>query len=265
MTGPDAGREGAAPAEQPASGRDEAAPSDPLAPALDGARARFSELADAQLSGGSILAAAGGWRGIVESTIPGLLFLIVYTFTKDLWLSIAAPAAVGLIGLVIRLVRREQLMPAIGGLLALALSAFLALRSGNDADFFLPGFWTNGAYCVVMLVSALAGWPLIGVVAGLLTQTGTAWRRLPRLRRLMLGLTLAWAAFFALRLAVQLPLYFAGNIEALGATKLLMGTPMYAVLLVLTVILARGGMLKDGLIGPGAPTPGERPAGQPSK
>ncbi len=31
-----------------------------------------------------------------------------------------------------------------------------------------------------------------------------------------------------LRLAVQVPLYFANNVEALGATRLVMGLPLYA-------------------------------------
>ena len=31
-----------------------------------------------------------------------------------------------------------------------------------------------------------------------------------------------------LRLAVQVPLYFANNVEALGATRLIMGLPLYA-------------------------------------
>lgn len=31
-----------------------------------------------------------------------------------------------------------------------------------------------------------------------------------------------------LRLAVQVPLYFANNVEVLGATRLIMGLPLYA-------------------------------------
>ena len=68
---------------------------------------------------------------------------------------------------------------------------------------------------------------------------GTAWRDDPSKRRVLTLLTYGWAGLFALRLVVQVPLYFAGNIEALGTTKLLMGLPLYAPLLVVSWLVVR--------------------------
>lgn len=222
-------------------------PARPAAARLPGGS--LGALRDAELSGPSLLAAAGGWRGIVESSLPGLLFLVVYTLAGDLWVAVGASAAVSAVSLLIRIGRRETLMPALGGLAALGLSAFLAARSGNDADVFLPGLWTNAGYGLAVLLSALVGWPVVGILAGLVSGAGSRWRRMPHLRRVFTLLTLGWAAFFAVRIAVQLPLYLSGQIEALAATKLLMGPPMYAVWLVLTIVLARAAMLRAGLIG----------------
>jgi hypothetical protein len=44
---------------------------------------------------------------------------------------------------------------------------------------------------------------------------------------------------FVARLLVQVPFYFAGNVEALGATRLLMGVPLYAPLLVFSWLVVR--------------------------
>jgi hypothetical protein len=50
---------------------------------------------------------------------------------------------------------------------------------------------------------------------------------------------LVWVGFFALRLAVQLPLYYSGQVELLAASKVVLGAPAYAGLLVLTWVLLR--------------------------
>ena len=39
-------------------------------------------------------AAVGGVRGLVETTVPGIIFLVVYTVTKDVGLSVVAPLGV---------------------------------------------------------------------------------------------------------------------------------------------------------------------------
>ncbi|MFO7689239.1 MAG: DUF3159 domain-containing protein, partial [Cryobacterium sp.] len=128
---------------------------------------------------------------------------------------------------------------AVGGLIVIAFSAVLALMTGKAEDFYLPGFYTNGIYAVVLIGSVFAGWPLIGVAVGFLMGDGVEWRKNPSKRRVLTWLTLCWAGLFALRLAVQLPLYFAGNVEWLGAAKLLMGIPLYAPLLVVSWLVVR--------------------------
>lgn len=67
---------------------------------------------------------------------------------------------------------------------------------------------------------------------------GTTWRTDARKRRVLLWLAIAWAALFFARLAVQLPLYLAGTDEAttaLGTLKLVMGLPLFAPLVAVTL------------------------------
>lgn len=186
------------------------------------------------LNGATLLAAMGGIRGILEAVLPGLLFLVVFTITQQLVPAIIAAGAVGVVFTIARLAQRQSMTQALAGLIGIALSAGLALLNDKPEDYYVIGFWTNGAYLVALAGSVLAGWPLIGVVVGLLTGEGTSWRRSRALRRIYSGITIVWAAMFAARLAVQLPLYFSGNVEALGTLRLLMGVPLYAPVLVLT-------------------------------
>jgi len=215
----------------------------------DTTRARFEQAARAsamgrlaesgQVDGRSVLAAIGGVRGVVEAMLPGFVFLIAYTFTRDLVPSIILPLAVGVVFVVVRLLQRQPAGPAIGGVLGIALSAVLALLNNRPEDYYIPGFWTNGGYFAVLLISVLVGWPLIGVAAGFLTGEGTSWRSDRRRRRIYAALTLMWCSLFALRLVVQIPLYYAGAIEALGTARLVMGIPLYAPLLVVTWLVIR--------------------------
>lgn len=230
--------------------RNRAQPAVPAQPTAGGAfadgmaaaarRAGFAAAADGEpISGHTLLASMGGIRGLVEAILPGLVFLVIYTLTRDLVLSLIAPVVVGLVFVGLRLAAKQTVVQAVSGLVGIALSAALALLSGNAEDFYLPGFWTNGVYGAVLLVSALIGWPLIGLAVGFLMGEGTAWRDNPSKRRVLTILTLCWAGLFAARLIVQLPLYYSGNVEALGAMKLLMGLPLYAPLLIVSWLMVR--------------------------
>ncbi len=51
--------------------------------------------------------------------------------------------------------------------------------------------------------------------------------------------TWLWAGLFGLRLLVQLPLYLAGAVVALGVAKTAMGLPLFGIGLWLTWLLVR--------------------------
>ena len=192
-----------------------------------------------QPNGKVLLEAMGGIRGIVEATLPGLLFLIVYTLDQNLPLSLGISVGVAAIFTVVRLIQKTPVSSALGGLIAAGASAILALLTNRPEDNFVLGFVTNGAYAAALLISVAVGWPIVGLIAGYLMGDGTAWKRVAVKRRVFAVLTLCWAGMFLLRLAVQVPLYLAGNVEWLAATKLLMGIPLYAPLLIVTWLTVR--------------------------
>jgi hypothetical protein len=200
----------------------------------------LNSLAQADRPNGQVLLEAmGGIRGIIEAVVPGLLFLVVYTITQNLPLSLGVSVGVAAVLTVARLVQGTPVASAVGGLIGAVASAALALITNRPEDNFVLGFVTNGGYAAVLLLSVLVRWPLIGLIAGYLMSDSTAWKKDPVKRRTFAILTLCWAGMFLARLAVQLPLYAAGNVEWLAATKLLMGLPLYAPLLILTWLVVR--------------------------
>lgn len=187
-----------------------------------------------------VWSAMGGWRGILESVLPSLAFVVLFTIRPEpLILPLGVSVGLAAIFTAIRLAQKSPPAAAIGGLVAAGAAAVLALMTGRGEDNFVLGFFTNAAYGSVLLISALIGWSLIGVAAGFLVGEGTSWRADRRKRRAYFWLGIAWAALFAARLAVQLPLYFAGDVTALGTLKLVMGLPLFAPMIAVTWLVVR--------------------------
>jgi hypothetical protein len=187
----------------------------------------------------SLLAAIGGVCGLVESILPGLGFLVVYTLTRSLLPSVLIPLALSVVFVVVRLVRRTAPSQAFVGVLGIAISAVLAIVTGKPEDNFLPGIIINVVSLAVLLLSLALRWPLIGVIVGFLTNEGIAWRSDKAKRRVLVIATWLWVGLFALRLAVEYPLYLARETEWLAGTKLLLGVPLYAAVLWVTWLLVR--------------------------
>jgi hypothetical protein len=189
-------------------------------------------------SGRALLGAVGGIRGLIEAILPGLGFLVLYTITQELWISVVAPFAIAVVFIVVRAVQRQPVMPAITGAIGIALSAGLALLTGSAANNFLLGFVINGVAVVALVLSLLVRRPLVGVIVGLLTGDDH-WRHDAAKLKVAYVATVLWLLLSGLRLAVQVPLYLADLPDALAATKLLMGVPLYLGLLWVTWMLVR--------------------------
>lgn len=220
--------------------RDEPSASELIGQALGGAARRAGiDPVEQSTTGHVVWAAMGGWRGVLESVLPGLAFVLLYTFTQHLPLSLGVSVGLAAIFTIVRLVQRSTLSAALGGLIATGAAAALALWTGRGEDNFVPGLITNAVYGTAFLISAVIGWSIIGLAVGFLMNDGVAWRSDRRKKRVFFWLAIAWAALFFARLAVQLPFYFAGDVTTLGTLKLVMGLPLFAPLVAVTWLAAR--------------------------
>jgi len=192
------------------------------------------------LTGPAILAAIGGVRGLIESVLPSFVFLVVFLITKDVWLSSVIPFGVAVVFIIVRAATKKPVSPAITGAVGVGITALIAVTTGRAENNFILGIWLNVGYLVAMVVSIIVRRPLIGVIVGLLlSEQASNWRDTPRERRMLTLLTWIWAGMFALRLVVEVPLYLAANAAALAVAKLILGVPLYAVVLWITWLIVR--------------------------
>lgn len=173
--------------------------------------------------------AIGGWRGLIDGSLPSLVFLVVYLVTGSqlmpaVWGAVAAGALIA----VLRLVRRQSLQQVLSGFIGVAFCAWFASRTGNAEDFYLPNIWKNAAYGTGLAISCLVGHPLLGYAVGAATGDITGWRRVPEQRRAYALATWFFVAVFAVRVAIQVPLYLAGSAAVLGTVNLFLGWPLFA-------------------------------------
>jgi hypothetical protein len=141
--------------------------------------------------------------------------------------ALIAALGAGVVILVWRLIRRQPLTQVLAGFAGVAISAYVSSRTGEARDFFLWGLIVNVAYGSAFLISLAVRWPLMGVVVGAITGDPTGWRRDPELRRIFAAATWVWVLVFGGRILVQVPLYLAGWVGALGTAKIIMGWPLF--------------------------------------
>lgn len=180
----------------------------------------------------------GGIKGMVDSGLPIVVFVVVNATTGlrwAIWAAVAAAAAV----LLVRLVRREPVQFAVSGFIGVAFAAFLAHRLGRAEGFFIPGIVLNAGYFTAFAVSVLIRRPLVGVVWTYLDSGTQDWRHQPALRRAYTQATLLWIAMYAAKTAVQGLLYLNEQPGWLAVAKLAMGYPLFAVVVAGTLWLVR--------------------------
>jgi hypothetical protein len=169
----------------------------------------------------------GGRRGALESALPSVVFVTSYLVSGSrLGIALAAALVAAAILAALRMRRREKPVRVLGGLVAVALAAVVAARTGNAVDYFLPSLLANVASAGIWAVSILAGWPLLGVVVGAGLGQRTRWRQDPDLVRAYGRASWIWTVSFLVRAGVNVPLYLSGSIVGLGISRVLLGWPM---------------------------------------
>jgi hypothetical protein len=176
-----------------------------------------------------------GRSNLLDSILPPLVFVIanaVWGFT------VGALSALGLaLGFMLyRLLRRQGLGYAAGGIGAVAVAVLLAWALGRAEGYFLPGMISGGITVVLCLASVITRRPLVAWTSYVTRRWPLSWYWHERVRPAYAEVTLAWALFFGLRLIVQWALFRGAATSLLGIVQVLTGWPATIVLLVLSYL-----------------------------
>jgi hypothetical protein len=185
----------------------------------------------------------GGVRGVIESGLPVLVFVIaklLLPLTPALIVAVSSALAIA----VWRLGRRQSVRHAVNGLVGIGFGAFLAWKTGSAKAFYLPGILISLGYGLALLASVLIRRPLVGWVWSVVAAKGsTEWRNNPRLVRTFSWLTVLWAVTYLAKVGIQ-AVVFQNTPDtdpgtALGILRLALGYPPYLLLIAVTVWAVR--------------------------
>jgi Protein of unknown function (DUF3159) len=181
----------------------------------------------------------GGVRGLIESVLPVLVFTGVYVTAHSIATASLAALGVSVAALLLRVVTRMPVMPAVSGLLGVAVSAGVAYVTGQAINFFLMSILKNIGLGLLFAISSLVRWPLVGVMLGFMLGEQLHWRSVPARVRVYQQATWVWVGMSLVRLAFQVPLYLQNEVGGLGAASVPLGLPLFGVVVLLTWLIVR--------------------------
>jgi hypothetical protein len=174
-----------------------------------------------------VVNALGGKKGLIDSGVPSIVFLVVFNISQEVNTAIMSALALSLILAIFRLIKKDTIQHSVSGVIGVLICAYFANKSGNASDFYIPKLLTNLGYGTVYLIANLVGWPILGVVLGPLLGENFTWRNNPARKRMYVKASWIWVAMFFSRIAVQYPIYKSGNVNLLGTVNLAMGYPLF--------------------------------------
>jgi hypothetical protein len=147
-----------------------------------------------------VIGALGGKKGLIDSGLPSILFLVIFNVSQELRTAIWAALSLSVTLAIIRLARKDTIQHSVSGVIGVLICAYFANRSGNASDFYIPK---------------------------LLLGENFTWRNNPARRKMYMKASWIWVAMFFSRIAVQYPIYKSGNLNLLGTVNLAMGYPLF--------------------------------------
>lgn len=189
----------------------------------------------------ALFEAFGGVRGLVETTVPGLVFIALYTVNKDIHMAALTALGLSAVLAVLRLVRKDTMKHAFSGVFGVAFGVLFAMMTGNAKDFYLPGMLYTLGLALAYIITSAAGVPLLGLVLGPVFKENLSWRtRNPGRKRAYTKASYAWGAILLVKSAILFPLYFWGDTEQFGWVTVALKIPPFLLAVWLTwVFLAK--------------------------
>jgi hypothetical protein len=176
-----------------------------------------------------------GRNNILDSILPPLLFVLlnaIWGMQIAIWASLGLAVAIA----ILRLLKRQTLLYALGGAGGVALAAGIAFLLGRAEGFFLPTIISGGFTVLLCLASVLVGRPLVAFTSFVARRWPLNWYWHPKVRPAYSEVTWMWVVFFGLRLLLQFNLFQGESASLLGIVQLLTGWPATIILLIVSYV-----------------------------
>ena len=169
----------------------------------------------------------------LDILLPPIVFLTANALLSPnaaiyITLSIAALLSI------IRFLRRQSVLYALGGLAAVVIAILAARLFGSVGGYFLPSILSAAGTVLLAVVSMIVRKPLVAWTSFLARRWPLDWYWHPKVRPAYSEVTGLWVVYFSLRALLQWGILQSEGTEALAALNLLLGWPTTITLLLLS-------------------------------
>lgn len=176
-----------------------------------------------------------GSNRIVDALLPAMLFLLlnsVSTLAAAAW----ASGVLAVLLTLYRLWKRQPIGYALAGLATSLLAVAMAVWAGSPQGYFLPDMITNAMLALIALISLFIQRPMVAYTSLIARRWPAGWYWHAHVRPAYSEVTIAWAVFFVVRLALQIAVYQQANLQQITLVNLLSGWPSTFTLLILSYL-----------------------------
>jgi hypothetical protein len=192
---------------------------------------------------------AGIMKGkTIDALIPPLIFVIA----NMIWGILAAIAISILIALILairRLVGKQSLKYALGGVSAIVFASLFAFLTENVNNYFIAGAIRSALLFIVGLSSIVLGKPMAAIASHITRGWPIEWYWRKDVIKAYIEVTFVWAFLFLLRFIVQVMLLIEGDTEMIVLVNFILGWPFNITILTLSYVYGIWRLLNLG--GPG--------------
>jgi len=176
-----------------------------------------------------------GGNSLLDSIFPPIIFLIINAILgfKAAMISSLLSGAVIMIS---RLLRRQRVLYALGGIGAAGLAIGLRYLLNSTTAFFLPTLINGGLTTFVLLISILAKRPAVAFTSALTRRWPLEWYWHPKVRPAYAEVTAIWVIFSGIKLAIQALLYQRDLFIQLAYFNFFSGWPALILLLIISYL-----------------------------
>ncbi|EIT88313.1 hypothetical protein A200_03734 [Parascardovia denticolens IPLA 20019] len=190
----------------------------------------------------------GGVRGLVESVLPALAFILLYLFTRSLPWTVGISLFIACAEFLLRLIQKQKLAGTFFGFVSVLVCLLTAWFSHDARNFYLPGFILNAVLLAFLLISMVAKTPGVGFLVEVWRDADISdystwsvrWKQDKALLSAYRLTTWIWVGVFAVRLLVEVPLYLTQSVAWLGTARVILGIPLFLLGLWVSWILLAG-------------------------
>lgn len=179
----------------------------------------------------------------IDALFPPLIFFVANRLST---LEIAAGLTLVYLACLIlyRVFKRHTKKYVLVGTGGVLFSIGLSYLSGEAINYYLPGLISTTLIVLACVVSLILRKPLAALASHITRGWPIEWYWRDDVRPAYRNVTILWAVYFTVRLAIQVPLFLMGEFDIYFIVNNILGWPMNIVLLITTYVLGIKGLRK---------------------